>query len=205
MRLAKVWDVFGGLEWSSGQGLSHELAPPLEACMVWRRGVPSRLRGCRGLRPLRNGGLAPLTGPSVVPCPEADPGGATGFPLKHRPLAGHGDPDPAEVSTALSLTPRPLPSCLGSTCLFWCLSSVPHPLLCLFLSPPPHPPHPLAPSPPHLAQAMPKPPARRPPPSPASLAACHRPQAPSLTACPCFVSPPVTPSPPWVGKKDQSW
>ncbi|XP_045658219.1 maestro heat-like repeat-containing protein family member 7 isoform X7 [Ursus americanus] len=28
---------------------------------------------------------------------EADPGGATGFPLKHRPLAGHGDPDPAEA------------------------------------------------------------------------------------------------------------
>ncbi|XP_047579868.1 maestro heat-like repeat-containing protein family member 7 isoform X4 [Lutra lutra] len=28
---------------------------------------------------------------------EADPGGATGFPLKHCPLESHGDPDPAEA------------------------------------------------------------------------------------------------------------
>ncbi|KAL0604408.1 LOW QUALITY PROTEIN: Maestro heat-like repeat-containing protein family member 7 [Plecturocebus cupreus] len=49
-----------------------------------------------------------LIGPSVVPCLEADPGGATGFSLKLRLLASHGDPDPAEVPMAFSLSPQPL-------------------------------------------------------------------------------------------------
>lgn len=154
-------------------------------------------------------GLAPLIGPSVVSCPEADPGGATGFPLEHRPLAGHGDADPAEVSTALSLTPSP--PALSS--LLWAPSVSPE--ACPWCPPgpvtfPPASPRPSPFPPPHLTVLRPGPspqlgallPALQP-----SLPASG-PGAPPSLRRPGFLSlphPPVTPSPCWVCEKGQSW
>lgn len=65
--------------------------------------------------------LHALTDPSVIPCPEADPGGAAGFALELRPAAGHGDPDTAEVPPPPTL----LPSCRGPICLCVALPSLP--------------------------------------------------------------------------------
>lgn len=97
-------------------GLSSELAPPT-GCGSGD-GL-SRLRGCCSLLPEARRGLGfgslqlsdPVIDLSVVPCPEADPGRATGFSLQLHPPGGYGDPGTAEVSAApspLITLPRPI-------------------------------------------------------------------------------------------------
>lgn len=193
--------------------MSGELAPPSRGPAGLRGGgVLPRLRGFCSLLPVRRGGPGPgslqrpppLTGPSAVPCAEADPGRATGFSLQLRPPASHGDLDKAEVSTAPSLILVPFPSahglCLSLLGPLCCTST---PLLCLFLSPCPVPawvvclPHSLPSSPPHLLHFVdlnlrlsPDPLSRSPHPSPPSLAPASSRRTTSLTPYLCVLSLP---------------
>ena len=100
---------------------------------------------------------------SVVPCPEADPGGASGLPLELHPPAGHGDPDPAEVTTAPPSTQGLRLSLLEP------VSVPPGPLPRLFLPPCPAPasrgPESQPASPPGVLRLLPQPQA----PAPASV------------------------------------